>query len=395
MVFLPNLRIVARVDDVVRVAEFANRLGIHYPELAFLVDEETAIARACIHFMILPHRIDKERLHCLLLIHLDRVDGVHQVGVVEHDLGGLFGEVLSGGVDKIQQSGVREVLDVVHHRGATRFDILCQFADVRGLGGSLFSNLIKEFLDFREVFQFDLFDEQNVDLGHHVHRLQQVFAVVAVLLEEGVEAMMDVILKIAVGRHFRENLTGNLFMMPDDVVEGVRLEVVACEQVDKLAEREAAQVVAFDDAIEFRVLIFQAHHAGTREHYLQVGEEVVALPEFTAPVGLFEDLVDEEHPSAMAVELPRKVGDAMSLKIEIVHVDIQALLVEYIEVFLGVLQEECRFADATGPLDANHPVAPIDLIHQGATNRGIHMLNEVSVRSEKCFHSCLICSNYF
>ena len=97
----------------------------------------------------------------------------------------------------------------------------------------------------------------------------------------------------------------------------------------------------------------------------------------------------------MAIELTCEVGDAVALKIEIVHVDIQALLVEYIEVFLGVLQEECRFADATCPLDANHPVAPIDLIHQGATNRGIHMLNEVSVRSEKCFHSCLICSNYF
>ena len=130
MVILPNLRVVARVDDVVRVAEFANCLGIHYPELAFLVDEEAAIARTSIYLMIFPHRVDKERLHCLLLIHLDRVDGVHQVGVVEHDLGGLLGEILSDGIDEIQQAGIGQILDIVHHGGATGLDILSQLAHV-------------------------------------------------------------------------------------------------------------------------------------------------------------------------------------------------------------------------------------------------------------------------
>ena len=134
------------------------------------------------------------------------------------------------------------------------------------------------------------------------------------------------------------------------------------------------------------LLILQAHHTRTGEHNLQVGVEVVALTEFTAPVRLFEHLVDQQYTTALQIELTCKFGNAVPLEEEVVHVDIQTLLVGYIKTLLGVLQQESGLANAARTFNTNHAVVPIDLIHQGATNRGIGMLNEVSMRSKKCFH---------
>ena len=97
----------------------------------------------------------------------------------------------------------------------------------------------------------------------------------------------------------------------------------------------------------------------------------------------------------MAVEVACEIGDTLSLEVEVVHVDIQALFVEYIEVFFGILQEECGLSDPTRTFDTDHAVVPVDLIHENATNWSIDVLNEVSVRPEKSFHSCLICFVYF
>ena len=90
----------------------------------------------------------------------------------------------------------------------------------------------------------------------------------------------------------------------------------------------------------------------------------------------------------MMIELSGKVGNTVSLKVEVVHVDIQTLTVVDIKLLLGVLEEESGLSDATRTLDTNQSVAPIDLIHQGTTNRSIGMLNEISMCPEKCLH-CL------
>ena len=164
------------------------------------------------------------------------------------------------------------------------------------------------------------------------------------------------------------------------------MEGVTRLKVDELAEGETTQVVGLYDAVEFGILILQAHHAAACEHDLQVGVEVVALAEFRTPVWLFEHLVDEQHAPAALIEIARKLRDAVALEVEVVHVDIQALLVLYIKVLFGILQEEGGLSDAARSLDTDHAITPVDLIHKGASHWCVGMLDKVSVRPEKSFH---------
>ena len=125
---------------------------------------------------------------------------------------------------------------------------------------TVLGNLIEELLDLREILQLYLFDKQYIHLGHHVHGLQEILAVVAMFLEEGIEAVMDIVLEILVGGYLRENLFDDMLMVFENLLKGVRLEVVACKEVDELTERETAQVIALHNAVELRVLILQSHH---------------------------------------------------------------------------------------------------------------------------------------
>jgi hypothetical protein len=97
----------------------------------------------------------------------------------------------------------------------------------------------------------------------------------------------------------------------------------------------------------------------------------------------------------MLVEFTSEICNTLSLEIEVVHIDIQALLVLYIEMLFCVLQQKCGLADTACALDANHTVRPVYLVHQCTADGGFRMLHQVSVCPEKSFHSCLICSNYF
>ena len=158
------------------------------------------------------------------------------------------------------------------------------------------------------------------------------------LLEEGIEAVMDIVLEIAVGRYLGKDLLDDRLMVVKDLVQGVGLEAVARHQIDELAEREASQVVRLNYTIELGVLVLQSHHARTGEHNLQVGVQVVALAEFAAPVGLLKHLIDKQYAAAVLVEVASKVGYALTLKIKVVHIDIQTLLVHDIKILLGVLK---------------------------------------------------------
>jgi hypothetical protein len=88
------------------------------------------------------------------------------------------------------------------------------------------------------------------------------------------------------------------------------------------------------------------------------------------------------------VETACKFGDSLTLKKEIVHVDIQALFVEYIKMLFGILQQESGLTDTSRTFYTYHTVAPVDLINQGASYWCIGMLDKVSVSPEKSFHSC-------
>ena len=56
------------------------------------------------------------------------------------------------------------------------------------------------------------------------------------LLEEGVEAVVNVILEILVGRSLGQNLLDDMLVILQNLLECVGLEVVARLQIDELAE---------------------------------------------------------------------------------------------------------------------------------------------------------------
>ena len=144
---------------------------------------------------------------------MDRIDSVEQVGVVKHNLGGFLGEIFANGINHVQQTSISEILDIVHDRCPRSLDILRQLRHIRCLRTFL-SQLIEELLYLCQVFQFYLLDEQDIYLGHHIHGFQQILGVVAMLLEEGVEAMMDIILEIAARRYLWQYLLDNAIVVP-------------------------------------------------------------------------------------------------------------------------------------------------------------------------------------
>ncbi len=197
---------------------------------------------------------------------------------------------------------------------------------------------------------------------------------------------MDVVLEVFYRRCVGQYLPHEVLVVVDNLVQGEWLEVRACLQIKELAERESSKVVAIHYAVELGVFLFQSHDAASREHYFQVRVEVVALSQFGTPVRLLEHLVNEQHLAAFLVELACEVGYSSVLKIEVVHVDIQTLSVAYIKMLFGVLQKEGGLSDATCPLDTNHSVVPVYVVHKLPTHRCIGMFYQIGVCAEKSFH---------
>lgn len=180
-----------------------------------------------------------------------------------------------------------------------------------------------------------------------------------------------------------QDIVGNLLVMGQDIVEGEGGEVTACLEIQELAEREAAQVIALHEPIEFRVFLFQAHHAGAGEDDAQAGILIVAAAQLLAPVGLFEHLVNEEYLSPALPELTGEVSQTSALEIEIVHINVQTLTRAYIKILLGILQEKGGLADATSAFDAYERLLPVYFIHEGAAHVQVRVLNEIGVCSEE------------
>ena len=246
---------------------------------------------------------------------------------------------------------------------------------------------VEELLELGEVLELDLLDEQDVDLDHHVHGLEEVLAEVAALEEEGVEAVVEVGLEEALeGVDDVEHLGGDALVAGDDLLEGAGREVAACLEVEELAEGESSEVVAVDESAELGVLVLESHDAGAGEDDAQAGVLVVAAPQLGAPGGVLEHLVDEEHLAAHESELAREVGEALALEVEVVHVDVEAAAAAHVEVLAGVLQQEAGLADAARALDADEGASPVDLVHEGSSHGEVGVLDEVGVGAKEGLH---------
>ena len=200
---------------------------------------------------------------------------------------------------------------------------------------------------------------------------------------------MEIIDKVGRGIHFLHDVLGDGLMVADDLIQVQWRKVGARLEVEIFPEGEAAEIVALHHAIEFWVLLFEAHDAGSGENDLQLGIFVVALAQLPAPVGLLEHLVDEQHLATLPYKLTGKVGDASPLKIEVVHVDIEASVVVAAEMLLGVLQQECRLSHATCALDANEAVVPVNLVHEDASDWGVGVIHQIGMGAKEGFHRCL------
>ena len=339
-----------------------------------------------VYLMVFPHRIDEECLHDILLLHAARIDGVHQVGVVEHHFRRLLGERLAVGINNVDQACVGQIFDIVHHGGTAGVNVIRQFADVGSLG-AVNGEVVEQPLDASEVFQLNLLDEQDVHLRHHVHRLQKIFGIVAALLEEWVEAMMHIVLEKLLRTGLGQYLFDNVLVVGEYLLKRVCPEIVASHQVEKLAEGETTQVVTLHDAVQLWILLLQTHHARTCEDDFQVGVAVVASAQPLAPVLLLENLVNQKYSAPLTVELAGKLLNTFLLKIEVVHIHIEALLVASVEIVLRILKQECGLAHTAGALDADETVVPIDLIHQATPDRSMGMLYQIGMCAEKGLHS--------
>lgn len=78
----------------------------------------------------------------------------------------------------------------------------------------------------------------------------------------------------------------------------------------------------------------------------------------------------------------REINEGVLGKIEVVEIDIERSLAEFGvggAQFLGVVEQEVGFSDASSALDGNQPVVPIDLVHQHASSGHLHMLDKIIV----------------
>ena len=77
-------------------------------------------------------------------------------------------------------------------------------------------------------------------------------------------------------------------------------------------------------------------------------------------------------------KLAREINEGVLGKIEVVEIDIERSLAEFGvggTQFLGVVEQEVGFADASSALDGDEPIVPIDLVHQHASSGHLHMLD--------------------
>ena len=77
------------------------------------------------------------------------------------------------------------------------------------------------------------------------------------------------------------------------------------------------------------------------------------------------------------------------LKLEVIHIDIEASAVSSIKVLLDIFQKKGRFPYTTCSLYAYQATMPINLVHQGAPDGSVRMLYEIGVCSEKRFHASI------
>ena len=163
-------------------------------------------------------------------------------------------------------------------------------------------------------------------------------------------------------------------MTVENFTETIRAKFQTCLDINVFAQGETAEVITADQSAKFGILILEPHYRTTGKDNAQMRITVIYKTDFLAPTWLFEDLVNKQHLTAGTHELAGKLVQRMTLKIKMVHIDIETTTVAHAKMFTGVLKQECGFSHSPAALDSYQTVAPIDLIHQRAPYGGTQVL---------------------
>ena len=210
-------------------------MGIANSEVLLAVYDVEVVFVGLIYDMVLPQRVHEECLHQFLVIDGDGVDGIHKIAIVHHHLGRLLGEFFSYRIDDIDKTRIGQILDIVHHRGTAGLYFISQIADIGRLG-TFDSQEIKQLLDFVKILQLYLLDKEDVDLGHHIHGLQEILGEIAMFQEEWVKTMMDIVVKVLERAHLGQNGLDDMLMVVQNLAQRIGTKAVAGLLVVEVSE---------------------------------------------------------------------------------------------------------------------------------------------------------------
>ena len=174
---------------------------------------------------------------------------------------------------------------------------------------------------------------------------------------------MKVVVEILTGVDLVADVAGDEMAIAHEHIEAEGLQVEAGLEVEVFAEGEAAQVVRRHDVAHLVVLLLDAHDGRSGEDDPQVGVMIVAVPQFARPVGILEDLIDEEHLASSGVKFAGEVREGAFGEDEVVQVDVQAFAAIGGEVFASVREQKRRLTDLAAALDPDQALTPVHLVH--------------------------------
>ena len=303
------------------------------------------------------------------------------------DLGRLHREGFAFGIEEVDESGVLEVLDIVHRGCPTETDGFGYVADVKRTRCVLHQD-IKQFAQFMETSHIDLLDHEHIHFKLGVHHLEQ-FGLKGLGLQIGrIVTVIEVVPEIIERSNAFAYLTRDRGMALDDLFERIRAQLKSRLDIKVLAEGETTQVIGLHDAFDIVVILIDRHDGCSTEDNMEVAVLGIAAFEFPTPVGVLEQLVQEEVLTACLRKRTGQFEQGMLGEAEVVEADIEtrAYILEGLTRFASSLvfgfghvpplrlnlfdtgKEEVGFSHTSSAFDSDQTIFPINLVHQLPAN---------------------------
>ena len=141
--------------------------------------------------------------------------------------------------------------------------------------------------------------------------------------EEGVIAVLQIILEVVPRLHFRQYRLQDLVVVGQKLVERISIKLLVGLQIDVFAERKAMEYVHTTNRSQlWSVLFLISIYRSCSIDYAEVGVFMITLTQLFAPLWEFKGLVDEQYLSTLGHEAPSKVDNTMCLKVKAIEIDV-------------------------------------------------------------------------